>query len=123
MCVRSMKHIAAQSVAIEYQSTAGQSDLSIILSLILNITANFCLNHPIGWEHFINYGFLWPRWSMVEVFNQLFALQTNVQHQKQLIWFAGGLVKNPTTAAIVKYLEDDHFIGNLKVPNLEISWE
>lgn len=119
ICVRSVVQLAAQRATIDDESIKDVNQSPKMLSYIVELTAGICMNHPAGWEHFINNGFIWPQLSMAEVFNWLFAFPTNAQQQKQLIWFAGAIARMPTTPAVVQYLQSNNFVGALNVPVLQ----
>lgn len=120
ICVRSMVKLAAHELNMEsHFNEAAVHDQADVLGLIVKIASQLCVQNGNAREHFISYGFIWPQLSMVEVFNRLFIIQTNSEYQKQLIWFVGALIKNTTSPAAIKYLEDDNFIAKIKVPIVE----
>ena len=114
ICLRTLIRMTENNMEIE--SNTSDVELSTHLSYVIKITANLFVANANAREHFVTHGFVRPNISMVQFFNQLFAMQKDNTCRKELFWLVGALVKNTSTSGSRKYLEDDDFVNRLKVP-------
>lgn len=114
ICLRTLVKLTENNM--ECESSTPDTEFSTYLSFVVKITANLCSANSNAREHFITHGFVRPNVSMVQFFNQLFAIQKDSVSRKELFWLVGTLVKNTSSPGSLKYLEDDDFVNRLKVP-------
>lgn len=112
LCVKSLRKVADSVPAM---NSCENTELTTILKYLTEIAANICSRDHKALEHFLNYGFIGPKQSVVEFFNKLFACTVDVNVQKQLFHFLMYLMKMSTDERTQQFLNTED-LQRLKVP-------